>query len=185
MDNPKVAMIGAGAMGGVIAGALASGGADLTIIDTDTDHVDAINADGLRVEGLKGPQHVRAITAPDAEAWADLAVIMVPTTEIEAAALTAASVLKPDGAAISCQNGLGNMEALVGVLGRWGPLPRVLGRQHDGCRPRSLESAPPRAGLCTASPTSSRPGGRPSPASPRAGMTPTRRNPRARYRTTR
>ena len=32
MDNPKVVAIGAGAMGGALAGALACGGADLTIV---------------------------------------------------------------------------------------------------------------------------------------------------------
>lgn len=117
METPKVAMIGAGAMGGVMAGALAAGGADLTIIDTDTAHVSAIRAQGLRVTGLDGPQHVPAMSAPEGSGWADLAVIMVPSTETATAARTARQVLKPDGSAVSCQNGLGNLEVLSEVLG--------------------------------------------------------------------
>src|SRR5690606_32152087 len=53
MENePQVVMIGAGAMGGVIAGALARAGVRLSIIDTDAGHVEAINREGLRVAGL-------------------------------------------------------------------------------------------------------------------------------------
>lgn len=112
-------MIGAGAMGGVIAGALARAGVRLSIIDTDAEHVAAITRDGLRVEGLGdgAPISVAASTAPDREAYADLAVVMTPAYETANAGETAARVLKPDGAAVSMQNGLGNAEALVRALG--------------------------------------------------------------------
>ncbi len=60
---------------------------------------------------------VPAMTAPEREGWADLAVVMTPAYETANAAATAARVLKPDGAAVSMQNGLGNAEALVQVLG--------------------------------------------------------------------
>jgi 2-dehydropantoate 2-reductase len=119
-DDAEVVMIGAGAMGGVIAGALARAGVRLSIIDTDAGHVTAIARDGLIVAGLGGPDgalRVPAMTAPEREGWADLAVVMTPAYETANAAATAARVLKPDGAALSMQNGLGNAETLVGVLG--------------------------------------------------------------------
>lgn len=118
-NDAEVVMIGAGAMGGVIAGALARAGARLSIIDTDAAHVDAINRDGLRVEGLGNdePLRVPAMTACDREGWADLAVVMTPAYETANAAATAARVLKPGGAAVSVQNGLGNAETLVHALG--------------------------------------------------------------------
>ena len=118
MDNPKVVMIGAGAMGGVIAGALARAGVDLTIIDTDADHVTAMSR-GLRVENFEMDHAwpVHAMTAPNGDGWADLAVIMTPAFETAAAARTAGRVLRQAGSAVSCQNGLGNAEALVEVLG--------------------------------------------------------------------
>ncbi len=105
-------------MGGVLAGALARGGADLTIVDTDREHVAAINADGLRVEGLGDVPRVPAAESLDMNAAFDLAVVMTPAYETEAAAQTARHLLKPEGAAVSCQNGLGNMEALVAQLGQ-------------------------------------------------------------------
>jgi len=118
VKDPAVVMIGAGAMGGVIAGALAGAGVRLSVIDTDAQHVAAINRDGLAVDGLAGgPWPVPAATAPQAQGWADLAVIMTPAYETPAAARTAAAVLRPDGAAVSVQNGLGNAEAMIEALG--------------------------------------------------------------------
>lgn len=112
-------MIGAGALGGSMAGALVRAGADLTIVDTDADHVDAINASGLSVTGLadEAPLKVSAVTQSDDNAWADLAIVMVPTYDREAAAETAARVLSPTGSAVSLQNGLGNDDVLINALG--------------------------------------------------------------------
>ena len=118
MDNPKVVVIGAGAMGGALAGALALGGADIAIVDTDAEHVDAINAGGLRVEGLAEVPRIPAAEVLDLAAAFDLALIMTPAYETEAAAQTARQLLKANGSAISCQNGLGNMEVLISALGR-------------------------------------------------------------------
>ena len=112
-------MIGAGALGGVLAGALARAGVRVSIIDTDAEHVAAIRQGGLRVANLGdgAPLDVPAMTAPERDGHADLAVIMTPAYETENAARTALRVLKPDGAALSMQNGLGNAERLVAALG--------------------------------------------------------------------
>lgn len=119
MDNPNVVMIGAGAMGGVIAGALVRAGVDLTVVDTDAAHVTALGTPGLQVDHLSmdAPVPVNASTSVDQKGWADLAVVMTPAYETANAAITARHVLKPDGAAVSLQNGLGNLEALVAELG--------------------------------------------------------------------
>ncbi|MEM9060632.1 MAG: 2-dehydropantoate 2-reductase [Pseudomonadota bacterium] len=119
MNDPTVVMIGAGAMGGILAAALARGGARLSIIDTDSEHVDAINRHGLRPHnfGPEEPLHVAASVAPVSDHSVDLAVVMAPAYESANAAETAARVLKPDGSAVSCQNGLGNAEALIAELG--------------------------------------------------------------------
>ncbi len=120
MNDPAVAIIGAGALGGAMAGALLRADARLTIIDTDADHVAAINANGLQVLNLGdgAPQSVQAMTAPAGSAWADLAIVMTPTYDRDDAARTASHVLKPDGSAVSLQNGLGNAEALIETVGR-------------------------------------------------------------------
>ena len=117
MQDPRIVVIGAGAMGGSMACALARSGAWVEIIDTDSAHVTVIGADGLAVENLGEAGQVGADTEPGAVGRADLVVVMVPAYETARAARTAAHVLKSDGFAVSCQNGLGNAEALVAELG--------------------------------------------------------------------
>ena len=47
----KIAIIGCGAMGSVYAALLADAGNEVWAIDTWQEHIDAINKNGLRVEG--------------------------------------------------------------------------------------------------------------------------------------
>ena len=53
-SNPKVAIVGAGAMGSLFGGLLAEGGLDVTLVDIWQEHVDAINATGLKMVGHGG-----------------------------------------------------------------------------------------------------------------------------------
>ena len=50
----KICVIGAGAMGSAFGGLLARAGNEVTLIDTWAEHVAAIRADGLQVEGALG-----------------------------------------------------------------------------------------------------------------------------------
>ncbi|MEM1298615.1 MAG: 2-dehydropantoate 2-reductase, partial [Pseudomonadota bacterium] len=117
MADPRIVVIGAGAMGGSMACALARAGAWVEIVDTDTAHVTVIGADGLAVENLGDAGPVAADSAAGEAGRVDLAVIMVPAFETARAAETAAHLLKAEGSAVSLQNGLGNAEALIEVLG--------------------------------------------------------------------
>jgi 2-dehydropantoate 2-reductase len=121
----RIAMIGAGAMGGSFGGLLAGSGQDVTLIDTWQEHVDAINRDGLRITGALGEHRVilPAVTTPQESSWADMAIIFTDANSTEKAAQTATEVLKADGFAITCQNGIGNVEKLQQILGKQ----RVLG----------------------------------------------------------
>ena len=47
----RYAVIGAGAIGGTVAAALVRDGHEVLLCDADAEHVAAINADGLRIEG--------------------------------------------------------------------------------------------------------------------------------------
>ncbi|MFK7944897.1 MAG: ketopantoate reductase family protein [Paracoccaceae bacterium] len=113
----RVVVIGAGAMGGSMACALARSGAWVEIVDTDSAHVTVIGADGLAVENLGEAGPVAAETMPGEGGRADFVVVMTPAFETAKAAQTAAHVLKAEGSAVSLQNGLGNAEALIDVLG--------------------------------------------------------------------
>jgi 2-dehydropantoate 2-reductase len=121
----RIAVVGAGAMGGSYGGLLARAGHEVTLIDTWPHHVEAINRDGLRLEGARG-EHVipvRAEVAPSRRGFADVAIVFVDANSTGAAARTVAEVLAPGGFAITFQNGIGNVETLQATLGR----ERVLG----------------------------------------------------------
>ncbi len=115
----KVCVIGAGAMGSVFGGLLARAGHDVTFVDTWAENVAAINAGGLRLDGVKGTlQHpAKAVVAPPRGLAADLAMIWTDANNTRRAADTAAAALAPDGYAITLQNGIGNVETLIEVLG--------------------------------------------------------------------
>jgi 2-dehydropantoate 2-reductase len=113
-------IIGAGAMGCLYGSLLSRAGCEVTLIDTWREHVDAMNRDGLHMQGLSGEfcSRVPAVVPPGPSASADVALILVNTYATEAAAQTAKHVLKPSGYALTLQNGVGNVEILQAALGR-------------------------------------------------------------------
>lgn len=116
----KIYMIGAGAMGGVYGGLLTRAGYDVTLIDIRKDHVEKIRSDGLTVEGVRGTHVIRLPSQLGASGLppADLAIIFTDANSTTEAARTAKLLLKPDGCALTLQNGIGNVEALVAELGK-------------------------------------------------------------------
>jgi 2-dehydropantoate 2-reductase len=115
----RICVIGAGALGGSYGGRLALSGADVTLIDRWPEHVAAIARDGLHLDGVPGDHFVRlpAVTDPAGVSGFDLAIVTVDANATAAAAQTARAVLAPGGFALTLQNGIGNVEALVAVLG--------------------------------------------------------------------
>lgn len=118
-DRPHIGIIGAGAMGSLYGAALANAGFSVSLVDRWLDHVDAINRDGLLVQQPTGQLRVAPVATVDARLLApvDLAVVFVDTNSTREAALAIAPVLKDDGVALTLQNGIGNRETLVEVLG--------------------------------------------------------------------
>ena len=126
----RIAVVGAGAMGGSYGGMLAVAGEDVGLLDARSDHVAAIRADGLRVSGAFG-EHVLRLPAagspeglePAEGAWADLVIVFTDTNATGEAARAADHLLSSEGCAITFQNGIGNVETLQAKLGA----ERVLG----------------------------------------------------------
>jgi 2-dehydropantoate 2-reductase len=114
-----IAIIGSGALGGSFGGALAQAGHAVTFFDVNAEHVAAIQAAGLKVSGVLGEFVVagRATTDPAAIPPADVAILLVDTNATQAGAKVAAGCLKPGGFAVTIQNGIGNVEALVAAAG--------------------------------------------------------------------
>ena len=121
----KITVVGAGAMGASYGGHLARSGHEVALLDTWQDHVEAINRDGLRVDGVLGDHRIKvpASAAPDAARNADVAIVFVDANNTAKAGENLADLLAPDGFAITFQNGIGNVETLQGRLGK----ERVLG----------------------------------------------------------
>jgi len=112
-------MIGAGAMGSFYGGLLAKAGYDVTLIDPREDHIALVQRNGLIVDGVRGRHVVRlpALTTHAGLPPCDLAIVFTDTNNTSAAARAAKEVLKPDGFALTLQNGISNVEALVAELG--------------------------------------------------------------------
>ena len=115
----RIAIVGCGAMGSVYAGLLGDAGHEVWAIDAWQEHVDAINASGLRVEGASGDRTVRIRATSDAADAGpqDLVVVATKAMHVEAAAAAARPLVGPDTVVLPIQNGLGSAERVAAILG--------------------------------------------------------------------
>ena len=75
--KPRVAVLGAGAMGCLFGGELAEHGLDVTLIDVWREHVDAINRDGLCIVGHRGERHVGVAATTEPASCGPVDVVLV------------------------------------------------------------------------------------------------------------
>ena len=102
---------GAGAIGGTLGAYLARAGHDITLVDAATDHVDAINANGLCITGPIAEFTVRLTARPPARltgSW-DTIILATKAQHTEAAARALLPHLTPAGCVVSAQNGLNEL----------------------------------------------------------------------------
>ena len=125
----KVAVVGCGAMGSVYAALLADAGHEVWAIDSWKEHVDAMKASGLRLEGASGDRTVRVnATTNAADAGpCDLAILSTKAMHVEKAAQSMQPLLHKDTVVLSIQNGLGGPDTAAKVLGRERVLVGVVG----------------------------------------------------------
>src|SRR5262245_16605427 len=125
---PRIAFMGAGAVGSYVGGHLTRAGQDVTLIDPWPDHVETINRDGLRLEGTQGEHLVRprALHLHEVQSLAsdpvDIAFVCTKSYDTVWAATMVSQYLAPGAFVVSLQNGI-NEERIAGVVG-WG---RVVG----------------------------------------------------------
>ncbi len=125
----KVAVVGCGAMGSVYAALLADAGHEVWAIDHWKEHVDAMKANGLRLEGASGDRTVRlnATMNPADAGPCDLAILSTKSMHVEKAAQSMKPLLHDDTVVLSIQNGLGGPDTAARVLGRERVLVGVVG----------------------------------------------------------
>lgn len=113
----KVAVLGAGAVGCYYGGLLARAGHAVTLIGRPQ-HVQAIQAQGLRLQTLAFDETVTVAASTDAAAvaGANLVLFAVKSTDTETAGVQMRPHLAPGALVLCLQNGVDNAERLRAVL---------------------------------------------------------------------
>lgn len=117
----KIAVLGAGAMGCLYGGALAEAGHEVWLIDVWKQHVDTINRNGLKIEGVSGKRiikDIKATTKPEDVGKADLVIVFVKATLTGEAVKGSVTLIGDNTTFLTLQNGLGNIEKISEVAGR-------------------------------------------------------------------
>ena len=123
---PRIAVLGAGAVGCYFGGMLARAGAPVTLIGRPH-HVEALQRDGLWLESLRFQERVPVAASAAAEAARDAALVLfcVKTPDTEEAARSLAPHLSPGAVVLSLQNGVDNVER-IRAAGGFEALPAVV-----------------------------------------------------------
>ena len=123
----KIAIVGAGAVGGYAGAHMVQAGEDVTFIDPWPAHVEHMRKHGLRVtHAMKEPEFtvpVRALHVTDAQQLAkekpvDIAFVCMKSYDTAWATMLIRQYLAPDGYVVSLQNCM-NEETIAGIVG-WG-----------------------------------------------------------------
>lgn len=115
----RIAVIGAGGVGGAFGAALAKAGTDVTFVARGA-HLAAMQKDGLRVEGGRGDTLISPCQATDDPASigpVDIVMFCVKLWDVESAGERIKPLIGPDTAVITFQNGIDAPERLVPILG--------------------------------------------------------------------
>jgi len=115
----KITILGAGAMGCLYGAAFHRAGAQVTFVDVNAAHVEAINARGLELDTRRGVEllPIPALLPQQVTEVADLIVVFTKTFHTEGALAGIRHAIGKDTHLLSLQNGLGNDRKLAGVVG--------------------------------------------------------------------
>ncbi|MBL6078369.1 2-dehydropantoate 2-reductase [Belnapia sp. T18] len=151
----RIAIIGAGAVGGYAGAHMAQAGEDVTFVDMWPENVETMRSRGLRISHLKDvPEftvpvraiHLTELQHVSKERPFDIAFICVKSYDTAWATLMVRQYLAPNGFCVSLQNCM-NEETIAGIVG-WG---RTLGAiassiTVDLCEPGHVRRAAGKSG---------------------------------------
>ena len=115
----KIAVVGAGGVGGGFGAALAKAGADVTFIARGA-HLAAMKSAGLKIESPRGDTHLmptQATDDPRTIGQVDVVLFCVKLWDLESAGEHIKSLIGPDTAVIPLQNGIDAADRLIPILG--------------------------------------------------------------------
>lgn len=129
-DSPRVLVVGAGGIGGIVAAALLDTDVDVTLVSTNPEIRAAIAASGVHVvdDGEETAVAARVVSAPPPDERFDVVILATQPPQIEDAARTALPALGPDGVVVVLPNGLCEPriarivgpERVIGAIVAWG-----------------------------------------------------------------
>ena len=127
MPKNKIAIVGAGAVGGYAGAHMVQAGEDVTYIDPWPENVEAIRKDGLRITHIRDVEpftvkpralHLTEVQQLSKEAPIDIAFICMKSYDTAWATTMIKQYLAPGGYCVSLQNCM-NEETIAGIVG-WG-----------------------------------------------------------------
>ena len=110
----KIVILGAGAVGSLIGGLVARAGEDVTLI-ARREHAAAINADGLRIDGVLRPLTIPVKAVETLDFQPDLALLAVKTQDIETT-LSPIRAYLASAPLVTLQNGVRSDEITASLL---------------------------------------------------------------------
>ncbi len=132
----KITIIGAGAIGGLAGAYMAEAGHDVVLVDRWVEHIEAIKANGLFIDGIRGERRIRVPALHPAELTGPLEAVLIATKSqhTEEALRQILPLFGPDTFVVSFQNGfnepriaevlteagLGGSERVIGSIPNYG-----------------------------------------------------------------
>ncbi len=110
----KFVVLGAGAMGCLYGAQLKKSGQDVTLVDVNIPHMEAINRSGLRVRRAEEEEYIGiyACKAEDVAEIADAVIVFTKSIYSASALQSLSSAIGPNTLLISFQNGLGHEKVM-------------------------------------------------------------------------
>ena len=108
-EEPRIVVIGPGAIGGATAALLAREGRDVTLVCKRPELAARVSAEGLRIRGARGEASVRMAAVArieDLRGTFDFALVAVKAPQLADAARRLLPFLRDDSLAVSMQNGV-------------------------------------------------------------------------------
>ena len=115
----RIAILGAGGVGGYFGGRLAAAGIDVTFLARGA-HLEALRTRGLRIESPKGNVHLPRVKAegdPAVIGLADVVFFAVKLYDTESALALLPPLVGPDTVVIGFQNGVETVGMLTRAVG--------------------------------------------------------------------
>jgi len=115
----KIAVVGPGAMGCLLAAFLTRAKCEVWLLDKDSSRAARLNQSGISIEGVSGnwKAQVKSTAEPKDIGTAELVVICVKSYDTKSAITAAKSLVGEDTAVLTLQNGIGNIELISEVVG--------------------------------------------------------------------